>query len=61
MYMLVAVIMPTLGITFIIILSSFSGLKIPDFLFPMILLVLTIFQYFYMGIIKTKRPALVST
>jgi len=60
MYMLIAVIMPTLGITFLIILSSFAGLKIPDFLFPLILLVLTIFQYFYMGIIKTKRPALVS-
>jgi len=60
MYMLVAVIMPTLGITFLIILSSFAGLKIPDFLFPLILLVLTVFQYFYMGIIKTKRPALVS-
>jgi pilus assembly protein TadC len=60
MYMLVAVIMPTLGITFLIILSSFAGLKIPDFTFPMILLVLTVFQYFYIGIIKTKRPALVT-
>jgi pilus assembly protein TadC len=60
MYMLIAVIMPTLGITFLIILSSFAGLKIPDFLFPLILLVLIVFQYFYMGIIKTKRPALVS-
>ena len=60
MYMLIAVIMPTLGITFLIILSSFAGIKIPDIMFPMILLVLAIFQYFYMGIIKTKRPALVS-
>jgi len=60
MYMLIAVIMPTLGITFLIILSSFAGLKVPDFLFPMILLVLAVFQYFYMGVIKTKRPALVS-
>ena len=60
MYMLIAVIMPTLGITFLIILSSFAGLKIPDFTFPMIILVLAIFQYFYMGIIKTKRPALVN-
>ena len=60
MYMLIAVIMPTLGITFLIILSSFSGLKIPETTFPLILVVLTIFQYFYMGIIKTKRPVLVS-
>jgi len=60
MYMLIAVIMPTLGITFLIILSSFAGLNIPDFLFPLILLVLAVFQYFYMGIIKTKRPVLVT-
>ena len=60
MYMLIAVIMPTLGITFLIILSSFAGLKIPDFLFPMILIVLAVFQYFFMGVIKTKRPALVT-
>jgi archaeal flagellar protein FlaJ len=60
MYMLIAVIMPTLGTTFLIILSSFAGIKVPDTVFPMILLVLAIFQYFYMGIIKTKRPALVS-
>jgi archaeal flagellar protein FlaJ len=60
MYMLIAVIMPTMGITFLIILSSFAGLKIPETIFPLILLVLAIFQYFYMGIIKTKRPALVS-
>jgi pilus assembly protein TadC len=60
MYMLVAVIMPTLGITFLIILSSFSGLKIPDILFPLIILLLAIFQFFYMGVIKTKRPPMVS-
>ena len=60
MYMLIAVIMPTLGITFLIILSSFAGIAFPDTMFPLILLVLAIFQYFYMGIIKTKRPPLVS-
>ncbi|MFH1229672.1 MAG: type II secretion system F family protein [Candidatus Aenigmatarchaeota archaeon] len=60
MYMLFSVIMPTLGITFLIILSSFAGLKVPNEIFPLIIIVLTVFQYFYMGIIKTKRPALVS-
>jgi flagellar protein FlaJ len=59
MYMLVAVIMPTLGITFLIILTSFSGLEIPLMIFPLIILVLAIFQYFYMGMIKTKRPMMV--
>lgn len=58
-YMMVAVIMPTLGITFIIILSSFAGIVIPKIIFPLIIIVLAIFQYFYMGIIKTKRPMMV--
>jgi flagellar protein FlaJ len=59
MYMLVAVIMPTLGITFLIILTSFSGLEIPLIIFPVIIVVLAVFQYFYMGVIKTKRPMMV--
>ena len=59
MYMLFSVIMPTLGITFLIILSSFSGLTIPDYLFVLIIMFLGMFQYFYMGIIKTKRSTMV--
>lgn len=58
MYMLIAVILPTLGITFIIILSSFVGVPIPKILFPMILSVIAMFQFFYMGLIKTKRPVM---
>ena len=58
MYMLVAVIMPSLGITFLIIMSSFSGIVIPKLLFPAIIVGLVLFQIFYMGLIKTKRPAL---
>lgn len=58
-YMLVAIIMPTLGITFLIILSSFAGIVIPKLIFPLIIIVLAIFQYFFMGIIKTKRPIMV--
>ena len=58
-YMLIAVIMPTLGITFLIILSSFAGIEIPKLTFPVIIIGLAIFQYFFMGIIKTKRPIMV--
>jgi archaeal flagellar protein FlaJ len=58
-YMLFAIIMPTLGITFLIILSSFAGIAIPKVIFPLILIVLAVFQYFYMGMIKTKRPIMV--
>jgi flagellar protein FlaJ len=58
-YMLIAIIMPTLGITFLIILSSFAGLEIPKLIFPLIIIALSVFQYFFMGIIKTKRPLMV--
>ncbi len=58
-YMMIAIIMPTLGITFLIILSSFAGIVIPKLIFPLIIVALAVFQYFYMGIIKTKRPLMV--
>jgi flagellar protein FlaJ len=58
MYMLFAVIVPSLGITFLIIISSFSGITIPKILLPLIVFVLVVFQFFYMGIIKTKRPVM---
>lgn len=58
MYMLIAVILPTLGITFLIVFSSFSGVAIPKNIFAVILLALAMFQFFYMGIIKTKRPVM---
>ncbi len=58
-YMLIAIIMPTLGITFLIILSSFAGLEIPKLIFPVIIIGLSVFQYFFMGVIKTKRPLMV--
>ena len=58
MYMIVGVIAPSLGVTFIIILSSFSGLQIPDILFPLIIFGLLMFQVFFIGFIKSKRPAI---
>ncbi len=58
MYMLIAVIIPSLGITFIIILSSLAGMVIPKIIFPLIIMVLSFFQFFYMGLIKTKRPSM---
>ena len=57
MYMLIAVILPTLGLTFLIVLSSFSGASISKIIFPIILFGLAAFQFFFMGFIKTKRPS----
>ena len=58
MYMMFAVILPSLGITFLIIISSFSGIIIPNLIFPLIIFVLVIFNFFYIGLIKTKRPSI---
>lgn len=58
MYMLVSVILPTLGITFLLILTSFSGLVIPKMVFLLILLAVGMFQFFFMGLIKMKRPVM---
>ncbi len=58
MYMMVTVIMPTLGIALLIVLSSFTGLPIGPEVFIGIYVVLLIFQYMFMGMIKTRRPAI---
>jgi hypothetical protein len=59
-YMLVAVILPSLGMTFLIILSSFialsgGALKIVFWgLFGLVLF----FQFMFLGIIRSRRPNL---
>ncbi|MBD3262396.1 MAG: hypothetical protein GF334_12160 [Candidatus Altiarchaeales archaeon] len=61
MYMMVAVIVPSLGITLLIILSSFPGMgSFADEKIFWALLVFTIFmQFMFLGIIKSKRPNLI--
>ncbi|MFH1751621.1 MAG: type II secretion system F family protein [archaeon] len=56
MYMMIGVIIPALGITFLIILSSFPQINIGEFLFWLLLVLVFIMQFMYIGIIKSKRP-----
>lgn len=58
LYMMFAVIAPTLGITFLIIFSTISSLQVSEVLFYMILGFLIIFQVAYLGIVKSRRPAI---
>lgn len=58
MYMMLGVILPSLGITFLIILSSFSGFPITEVIFWLILIVLVIFQFAFVGIVKSRRPSI---
>jgi len=57
MYMLFAVIFPTLGITFLLVLASFTGLKFNlEIVLAGIIGVLVLFQFMFIGLIKSRRP-----
>jgi len=62
-YMLVAIIMPALGMTFLIVLSSFISLS--DFATKLIFWGLysfvLFFQVMFLGMIRTRRPNLLTT
>ena len=57
MYLMFTIIIPTLGITFLIIFSTFTGISIPQTLFILILGILSIFQFMFIGMIKNRRPS----
>ena len=57
-YMMVAVILPALGITLMIVMSSFSGTAVPKSMFYVLIFAVTSFQFMFIGMIKSKRPAL---
>ncbi len=56
-YMMFGVIVPSLGITFLMILSSFMGLQVGAEMLAAGLFVLLAFQYFFVQIVRNKRPS----
>jgi len=58
MYMMFSIIIPSLGVTVLIVMSSFSGLTVPIYVFYMIPVAVFIAQIFFMRIIKDKKPML---
>jgi len=57
MYMIFAVIFPTLGITFILVISSFIGIGLDlRYILISILVFLLMFQFVIIGMIKSRRP-----
>jgi flagellar protein FlaJ len=57
MYMMFCVIFPTLGITFLLVISSFMGMGIDlHYMLMLILGFLVMFQFVLIGLIKSKRP-----
>ncbi len=59
-YMLIAIIAPSLGVTFIIVLASFVALSpvVTKILFYGLLVFTMLFQVMFLGMIKTRRPSL---
>ena len=59
MYMMFTVIIPSLSVTVVVVMSSFSGLSVPKYLFYLIPISVVILQLFFISVIKNKRPLLV--
>lgn len=57
MYMMFGVIMPSLGISLLVTLSSFTGLGIDPLYFWGIIAFLVIFKFNFLGIVKSRRPS----
>ncbi|MBN3037776.1 MAG: type II secretion system F family protein [Candidatus Diapherotrites archaeon] len=58
-YMMAAVIVPAIGLTFLIILASFPELMITEWVFGGFLGVIVVFQVMFLGLIKSSKPNLV--
>ncbi|MEK6933118.1 MAG: type II secretion system F family protein [Nanoarchaeota archaeon] len=58
-YMLVVIIVPSLGVTFITVMSSFLGTGVDTkYVLIGLFIFVFIFQIIFLGMIKTKRPSL---
>ncbi len=57
-YMIVSVIVPALGMTFVIVLSSFPSLPIHEYMLWAFLGLLAVAQFMLLGLIKSRRPNL---
>jgi len=55
-YMIMCVIAPTMGLIFLMIVSTFVEINITELTFVVILLGLIVIQLTFMGLIKSRRP-----
>ncbi len=59
-YMLIAIIIPSLGMTFLIVIASFIAMSgtLTKVIFLLLYIFTTFFQVMFLGMIKTRRPSL---
>jgi len=55
-YMMAAVIVPSLGITMLMVITSFMNITLPNFVLPLVVLGLMGFQLFFMNFVSSRRP-----
>ena len=59
MYMMFTIIIPSLGVTVIVVMSAFSGLFVPIYVFYLIPVFVFVIQFVFLSVIKNKRPLMV--
>ena len=59
-YMMIGVIIPSLGITFLMVLSSFPQVILTENLFWTLFGVIILFEFMFLGLVKSQRPNLLS-
>ncbi|NOZ81832.1 MAG: type II secretion system F family protein [Candidatus Micrarchaeota archaeon] len=56
-YMMFSIILPSLSISFLMVLSAFSRIPVSQEIFYMIISFMIVFQISFLGLIRTKRPS----
>ena len=59
-YMLIAIILPSLGVTFLVIIASLLNIEktVARMIFLVILVMVVFIQIMFLGMIKSRRPSL---
>lgn len=59
-YLMIGVIVPSMGLTFLIVLGSFPKIQITELVFWALLGFVVLAEFMFLGLIKSKRPNLMS-
>ncbi len=57
-YMLAAIVLPSLGITMMLVIISFLGVVVPKLVFAGVIIFIIGFQLFFMDFVRSRRPAI---
>ncbi len=59
-YMMIGVVIPSLGITFLMVLSSFPQIVVEETTFWILLSGIMIFEFMFLGMVKSQKPNIMS-